>query len=324
MLTENDFPALPEVNVTKAIVYDADSSGQNGSMGVDVSLMTRFDFPLTFTVPALGFEVLVPNCLPGEPYISVATARTAQVQLHPRSYTTVNSYGLIKGFPAELITACPGQKSSPLDLLVLNYIHGQRTTIQIRGIDAPSPDTPAWVVELLKSIAIPLPITGHSFGGMVKNFTLSNVHFSLPDPFAEPATPEAQPKISALVQTLIKVPEQMNFRVDVPHVRAAADIFYQGNKLGILDIHKWAKSNSTLLEDADGLPALSVDFRMKEVPLHITDQDTLTDVIRDMIFKRSSVQFQIMADVDAEIVTRLGGFTLRKIPAEGSFSVKSK
>ena len=138
---------------------------------------------------------------------------------------------------------------------------------------------------------------------------------------ADPDTPEAQPKISALVETLIKVPEQMNFQVDVPHVRAEADILYRGKKLGFLNLHKWRDSNSTLLDDDH---ALSVDFRMKDVPVQVTDDDTLADVISDMLFGKGPVQLTIVATVDAQVSTRLGRFVLRKIPADGSFAVKSK
>ena len=317
LIAGKDLPALPEFNMTRAIAYD----GQDGSVGIDVCINALFDFPLTFTVPPLGFEVLVPNCLPGEPYISVASATTGEIQLLPRSYTTVEAYGFFKHLPNELVTACPGQKSSPLDILLLNYIHGQPTTVHVRGANTPSPDTPAWVADLLKSITIPLPITGHSLGNLVKNFTMKDVHLSLPNPMADPDTPEAQPKISALVETLIKVPEQMNFQVDVPHVRAEADILYRGKKLGFLNLHKWRDSNSTLLDDDH---ALSVDFRMKDVPVQVTDDDTLADVISDMLFGKGPVQLTIVATVDAQVSTRLGRFVLRKIPADGSFAVKSK
>ena len=290
-------------------------------MGVDVCITAFFDFPLTFAVPPLGFEVLVPNCLPGEPYISVATARTGEIQLHPQSYTTAEANGIVKSLPDELVDACPGHKSSPLDTILLNYIHGEPTTIHVRGADAPSSNTPVWIVELLKSITIPLPVMGHSLGNLVKNFTLSDVHLSLPDPMAEPDTPEAQLKISALVETLVRVPEQMNFHVQVPRVRADADVFYHGRKLGFLNLHKWRHSNSTLLDEDH---ALDVAFRMKDVPVQVTDEDTLADAISDMLFGKKSVQLTIVAAVDAHVSTRLGKLVLRKIPAEGSFDVKSK
>lgn len=305
-------------------MYDENFPGQTEAMAVDVSISALFDSPLTFTVPPLGFEVLVPNCLPGDPYILVAAARTGEVQVRPRSSTDVDAYGLIRNLPEELITACPGQTTSPLDLLVMNFIHGLRTTIYVRGADDPSLDTPAWIVDLLKSVTLPLPFTGHALDNLVKNFSMADVHLSLPDPLAEPGTPEAQPKISALVKALIKVPEQMNFEVDVPQVRAKADVFYHGNKLGFLDLRKWLPANSTLLEDSDGLPALFVEFFMKDAPLQVTDENTLSEVIQALLFGREPVELHVAAAVDAEVSTRLGRFTIRKIPAEGTLHVKGK
>ena len=57
LIAGKDLPALPEFNMTRAIAYD----GQDGSVGIDVCINALFDFPLTFTVPPLGFEVLVPD-----------------------------------------------------------------------------------------------------------------------------------------------------------------------------------------------------------------------------------------------------------------------
>ena len=316
------FPALPEINITKAIVYDDNSTSHAGAMAVDVSVTALLDSPFTLTIPPLGFDVLVPNCLPDDPYILVATAKTGAVEVSPRSYTYVDSYGWIRNIPDELIKACPGQKSSPLDLLVKNYINGHRTTIYVRGGDAASPDTPAWIVELLKSITVPVPFTGRALDNLVKNFTMSDVHLSLPDPLAEPDTAEAQPKVSALVKALIKVPAEMNFQLDVPHVRAKVDIFYRGNKLGFLDLYRWRPANTTFLEDTDGLPALLVEFRMKDAPLHVTNEDTLTEVIQALLFGKGVVRLQVAADVDADVSNRLGTVTLRKIPAQGSFDMK--
>lgn len=319
---EKDFPALPEINITKAIAYDDNSSSQAAAVAVEVSITALFDSPFTFTIPPLGFDVLVPNCLPGDPYILVAAARTGEVEVRPRSPTSVDSYGIIRKIPNELITACPGQKSSPLDILVKNYINGLRTTIYIRGADAPSPDTPAWIVELLKSVMVPLPFTGHALVNLVKNFSMSDVNLSLPDPMAEPGTPEAQPKISALVKALIKLPEQMNFKLDVPRVRAMADVFYHDKKLGFLDLYQWLPANTTLVEDSDSLPALSVGFHMQDAPLQVTDENTLTEVIQTLILGKKAVRLRVVAAVDAEVSNRLGTFTLRKVPAEGSLSVK--
>ncbi|OJJ44715.1 hypothetical protein ASPZODRAFT_70873 [Penicilliopsis zonata CBS 506.65] len=316
-------PSFPQIDIKKLAVHDTNSTEKTGAMAVDVSLDALIDLPVSITVPPLAFTVLVPNCSPGDPYIVVADADTAEIHVKPGAPTNVDATGIIERLPEELTTACPGKKDSPLDLLVTNYMQGLENTIYVRGADSSSLDTPDWMVDLLKDVTVPVPFTGHALGNLVKNFSMSDVHFSLPDPFAEPESPESQPRVSALVKVLIDLPEQMNFQVDVPRVRANADVFYLGDKLGELDLHKWHQANSTLTDDTDGSPVLFVEFQVDEAPLRVTDEDVFTDVIQALVFGQDSVELHVTAAVDAEVTTGLGLFAIHGIPAEGDVAVKA-
>lgn len=291
-------------------------------MAVDLSLKAMIDSPFALRVPRLGFQVLVPNCSPGDPFISVADARTEVIQIDPGRTTNMEIGGLIRGLSNELTAVCPGKKHSPLDFLVKSYIDGRKTTIYVRGVQTPYLGTPAWMGDLLKNVTVPLPFTGHSLDNVVKNFTMSETHFSLPNPFAEPGTPEAQLRVSSLVNALVSVPKQMNFRVDVPEVRATAGVYYNGTKLGNLAVPEWEEANSTLIEDRNGTPALSVQFPMKDAPLDVTNEDALTEILQSLIFARNSVNLTVAVSVDAKVATGLGKFAVRGIPADGKVHVK--
>ncbi|OQE36326.1 hypothetical protein PENCOP_c012G04621 [Penicillium coprophilum] len=318
-LAEHDFPALPKIDILKLNVHDANS----GAMAVDVLLSSVIDSPFALTVPALGFDILVPNCSPGDPYILVADAKTSAVDVRPGQATAIGVDGLIQQLPDELTATCPGRDGSPLDLLVSSFMQGLETTIFVRGSDAPSPNTPAWIVDLLRSVTVPLPFTGHAFGNLVKNFTMSDTHFSLPNPFAEPDSPESQPTVSALVKVLIALPEEMNFQVEVPQVRALADVFYKEEKFGVLNISHWQDANSTMVDDEDGSSALLVEFAIKDAPLQVTDDGLLAEVIQAMLFGSETVVLRVAATVDTKVSTGLGRFAVRGIPAEGKVPVKT-
>jgi hypothetical protein len=322
LYVEDDFPALPKVNVSKFNVHDANSPGQDGAMAVDVSVSALVDSPFTLRIPPLGFEVLVPNCSPGDPYISVADVTTKEFPIVPGQPTSVHVAGIIQGLSDELTQICPGKKKSPLDFLVKSYIKGLQTTVYVRGADAPSLGTPGWVVDILKTVTVPLAFTGHALDNLVKNFTMSNIHFDLPNPLADPDSPESQPRVSALMKVLIGLPRQLRLQLDVPQVRANADVYYHGNKLGFLSLQEWQPANSTLLKDVDGAPALLVDFAMKHVPLQVTNEDVMTDILQALLFQGNQVKLTIAANVDAEVSTGLGNFAIRDIPAEGVVSVK--
>ena len=292
-------------------------------MAVDVLLSSWVDSPVALTVPALGFDILVPNCSPGDPYILVAEAKTSAVDVKPGQMTAVGVDGFIQQLPDELTSTCPGREGSPLDLLVSSFMQGLETTIYIRGSDAPSFSTPAWIVNLLRSVTMPLPFTGHALDNLVKNFTMSETHFSLPNPFAEPDSPDSQPAVSALVKVLIALPEEMNFQIEVPQVRALADVYYKEEKFGVLNISHWQDANSTLVDDEDGSSALLVEFAIKDTPLEVTDDEILAEVIQAMLFGSETVVLRVAASVDTKVSTGLGRFAVRGIPAEGEVPVKS-
>ncbi|KAL4921241.1 hypothetical protein BDW62DRAFT_175259 [Aspergillus aurantiobrunneus] len=318
----DDFPSLPDVDITEFNVRDVDSPDDEGAMAVDASISALTDSPFSLRIPPLGFKVLVANCSPRDPYISIADVVTEEIAVIPGHRTLVDVSGIIRGLSDELTMNCPGEKRSPLDSLLTSYIHGSQTTIYVRGADVPSLGTPRWMADILKTVILPLPFTGHALDNLVKNFTMSNVQFSLPNPMAEPDTPESLPTVSALVKVLIALPEQLNFDLDVPRVRAKADVYYRETKLGILNLKDWQPANSTLARDADNSTALQVEFAMNKAPLEVTDDDVLTDILSSLIFEGKPVRLTVAANVDAEISTGLGKFAVRGIPADGKLTVK--
>ncbi|KAJ5281552.1 hypothetical protein N7478_006924 [Penicillium angulare] len=315
---EQDFPPLPDIKVVQLNVHD----GENRTMEVDASLNAMLHSPVSLTIPALGFEILVPNCSPGDPYILAANAETGAINIERNEVTNVNFTGVVKRLPDELVTACPGEEASPLDFLVSSYIKGLETTLYIRGADAPSSsEAPDWMVDLLRSVTIPLPFTNTALDNLVKNFTMSDTHFSLPNPFAEPGSPDAQPTVSGVVNVLISLPEEMNLSVEVPRVRALTDVYYLGEQLGNLNIDKWQDANSTIVEDIDGDSALLVKFDIEDAPLQVTDNDLLSKLVQDMLFGSKAIILHVAANVDAKVSTGLGRFAIRGIPADGDVPV---
>ncbi|KAI2787411.1 hypothetical protein POX_f07775 [Penicillium oxalicum] len=314
---ESNLPPLPKVDITQMDVRDT----ANGALSVDVQASANIDSPVALMIPALEFSIYVPNCSPDDPYILVADAKTAEINVRPGSPTAVGAQGLVKQLPDELITACPSGDGSPLDLLVSNYVQGRPSTIYVRGAESPSSETPTWIADLLRSVTVPLPFEGDLLDDMMKNFTMTDTHVSLPDPFAEPGAPDAQPTVSALVKVFIGLPANVNISVDIPSVRAHTNVFYHGKQLGIMNIEKWQNAKSTRVELEDGSGALLVEFSIKNVPLQVTDNDLLSQVVQQMLFGKKGVVLHVTATVDAKVATGLGRFAVHGIPGEGDVPV---
>lgn len=319
----SEIPLMPQYNITKLNFHEVDLPRSERGMEADVSLVLANEYPFTFTVPPLGFDVLVRGCSPEEPYIRLADATTEQISVEPKEDIKIQVGGFIQQIPETLLAICPQTEKSPLDALLGDYIRGDETTIFVRGSNAPSGDTPNWVTDLIKSVTLPLPFPGKTFEGMIRNFSLADVHFSLPDPFASPNEPGASPRISAIVKAIVGLPKEMNFPIEVPRVRADADVFYHKKKLGRLDLNRWQKANSTRIEaDGDVEAGLAVNSVVKNAPLKITDDDVFSELVSDMVFGGKKVILGVKANVDVETETALGKFVVRDIPAEGKVPVK--
>ena len=292
-------------------------------MAADVSLVLNNEYPVKFTIPSLGFEILVQGCSPDQPYLRLAEATTKEVEVRPKRDVEVQVQGLLQKLPETLLATCPQTQKSPLDALLGEYIRGDKTTIFVRGSDSPAGTTPDWVTALIQSVTVPVPFPGKSFENLIRNFSLADVHFALPDPFASPDEPDASPRISATVKALVGLPEEMNFPIDISRVRADADVYYRKEKLGHLDLNKWQKANTTRIEaHGDIKPGLAVESTVKNAPLKITDDDVFRDVVEDLVFGGKPVVLGVKANVDVETETALGKFVVRDIPAEGKVFVK--
>ena len=292
-------------------------------MAVDASVDLTNEYPVKFTVPPLGFDISVLGCSPDQPYIRLADATTNEIHVEPKRAVKAQVGGFVRKLPDSLIALCPQSNKSPLDVLLGDYIGGNETTIFVQGSDPPSSGTPAWVADLIKSVTIPLPFHGKTLDGLIRNFSLADVHFGLPEPWADPGSPEASPRISAVVKALVGLPQEMNFPIDVSRVRADADVYYHKNKLGHLDLKQWQKANSTRIEaHGDQEAGLAVESIVKNAPLEITDDDIFSEVVQDLVFSGKNVVLGVKAQVDVETETALGKLVVRDIPAEGKVFVK--
>jgi hypothetical protein len=311
---------LPAYNITKINVREA--RGGHKGMGADVSVVVTNDFPVQLTVPPVAVDLLVDGCQPSDRLIMVGTAETRQLEVQPNMDLHVNVTGHVEELPDSLTKQCPNSAKSPLDSLLGDYIHGNDATVYVNCCNFPDPTTPSWAKDLLKDITVPVPFVGHNMGNTIKNFSMTDVHFSFPDESAEPGTPESNPQISALVKVFINLPEEMNFPLGVEHIKATADVFYRKKKLGVLDLRKWQQATSQRIDAHDDQgPLLLVEADIKKAPLEVTDGGVLLEII-PKLYMGDTVMLDLKALVSVEVDTPMGQFAVREIPAEGVVPVK--
>ncbi|KAL8766474.1 MAG: hypothetical protein Q9209_006768 [Squamulea sp. 1 TL-2023] len=318
----NRIPIMPQYQIRHLEFSDAEQHGEKG-MAANVSLRLSNDYPVNFEIPEFRFDILVPGCSADEAYLTLGEATTAEAQVKPKIDINVAVSGFVRELPEALITACPDTQTSPIDRLLGSYIEGRETLVYGRGSSSPSTKTPMWITDFMKDVVVPVPFPGHEFRDIIRNFTLADVHFGLPDPFASPNSPMSVPRISAVVKALIGLPEEIKFPIDVARVRADSDVYYKKKKLGQLDLSGWQHANSTRTVIPNGNEeGLLVQSIVKDAPLHITDDDVFANVVQALVFGGNPVVLGVQAKVDVETETVLGKFIVRGIPATGKVFVK--
>lgn len=291
-------------------------------MLAEVSIVARNEYPVKLDVPELAFDILVPGC-DADDLIVIADAVTSEVSVKPRSNVQADVHGIIRELPESLTRDCPDSKSSPLDIILKQYMQGEPATLYVRGSSRPDGSTPRWVAELLSSVTVPVAFPGKSLDGLIRNFSMSDVHFSMPDPFADPDDPASNPTVSGNILVTAGLPSEMNFGINVTKVRAFADVYYKHEKLGELDLKKWQNANSTRVEeDKHHEASLEIGARINEAPFNVTNSSVFGNLVQQLYFGSRPIQLAIKAKVDVKVDTSLGQLVLKEVPAEGMIPVK--
>ena len=315
-------PNMPEYNITNLIFHEKSiPNRKNKVMAADVSVTSFNKYPVSLDVPVLGFDILLPGC--DDTPILVAGATTCPIAVRPESDVVVEVEGIIEEIPKSLTQTCPRSDSSPLDNFFGAYIQGEPATVFVRGHQTSTEETPDWLAEILASVTVPVSFPGGGDGldDLLRNFSLTDVHFSLPDPLAEPDDPDSNPKVSGTILALAVLPSEINMSLDVTNIHANANVFYNGRQLGTLEISE--KANSTQIPGGkDKEPMIQIESRVHDAPLNVTDGEVLTDVIEALLFGGTEVILDINALVDVEVKTVLGQLTVKRVPAEGKIPVK--
>ncbi|KAK3952963.1 hypothetical protein QBC32DRAFT_131347 [Pseudoneurospora amorphoporcata] len=317
-----ELPPLPSYNITglnfeERPLPDGDKEG----MAADVTITSFNPYPIAFDVPSLKFEVLVPGCKKHGPAISVVTAVSDVIALRPEADVAVTAHSIVEELPEPLTRPCPGGTMSPLDKLFEAYLAGQPAFVLVRGQKEQGGEAPGWIGDIISSVTVPVPLPQQSFDDLIRNFSLTDVSLSLPDPLADPDDLDSNPKVSGTIVALAALPSELNIGLNVSHVQAKADVFYHSRKLGELEIGE--KASSIQIEGGPGEENLiEITSRVHDTPLKVTDDDVLTDVIQALLFGDVNVILDISALVDVGVHTILGQFVVKGVPAEGRIPLK--
>lgn len=297
----------PDVDILGLRVSEYGQPGHPEGLIASANVSAMNEYPVKFDIPPLAFDVMLLDC--SKTPLVLGTMKTDLIHVLPKQNVTAAVTGFMKQLPTALTSTCPDSEKSPLDAFIGAYLEGNTTSIYVKGGEQ-GQNTPLWIGDILKSMTIAVPVPSHPFGNTIKNFSLEDVNFSLP------GLEGGSPRLSANINVVVGLPKDIDMEISVDRVRADADMYYKGKKLGELGLHEWQNASSKKVGDD-----LHVKSEVVNAPLKITDQDVFTEVLQSMIFGHG-VKMTARAVVDVSSTTALGKFVVRGVPGEGDIFIE--
>ena len=288
---------------------------KNGAVAVSASAVVPNPYTLKLNLPSLDFGISLPGC--DKELIPMAIAVTPKYLVEPKTDINITITGTVDSLPDALTTVCPGTDRSSMDNFLDSYIHGDNGLVYVRGSShQKGSEVPKWLSSFLKEITIPTPFPGHKLDNIVEDISLSRVKFVLPGRYAKPGTPEAAPKLSAVIDATVTLPKEMNFSIDVESLKASANLSYQGQKFGEMHMADWQRAVSHLTDDGK----LAVRAEIFQAPFDITNYQIFRMVVVKLAL--GGLVLGIDGFTDVKMETTLGALTARGIPAKGDVTIK--
>ncbi|KAJ6785770.1 hypothetical protein PWT90_06615 [Aphanocladium album] len=318
VLEAKDAPSIPEYSIQQLNFHQVPlGHGDSQGIGANVSVAVQNEYPVSLTVPRVGFEVLIPGCTPEDSKISVGTGRSSIIEVKPKTEIIAEAYGLIDKLPQKLTQACPVSELSPLDEFLKHYLGGEDAQIFVRGKQPSDSELPEWLGDILESITVPIDFPGSSFDNLLRNFSLTNVDFSLPSPFE----PQGKPRVSGTVVAIAALPEGVDVDLGVQSIRSQGNLFYHGKKFGELNLRDWQKAASHKIDSDTKEVLIEITSKINNAPIDITDNDVFSSLASDYLFGSDDVIVNARAKLDVKVDTVLGPLVIKEVPAEGKIPV---
>ena len=274
-------------------------------------------YPLNVHVPSLEWKVLVPGCAPTDS-IRLTNAETGPIEIKAGRNITVDVSTTVSSLPAKLLDPC-GEGPSPLEVLFQNVIDPrQNTTVLISGRHQSTPSLPNWIPDILSSlnVSVPVPHLTTNTSDLISSIHVSEMKVTLPPPWAPPGTPHTQPKISGVIEAIIRPPkEAANVAINITAVKADIVLLDEGKKFGRVIVQEWSPAHTIRKSK------IHVIARIAEVPIQVLDPIVFQRVMGKVLQGRGIVEIGVQGTVDAQVSVLVGDFAVRGIPVEGVVEV---
>lgn len=275
-------------------------------------------YPMTIDIPALAWKVLVPGCNLSD-QIRLANVNTEALSIQAGKNVTVNVSSLISSLPQSLLDPCGDGAPSPLEVLFQALLDpNQNTTVFISGGHQTSA-LPKWLPDILSSLVIPFPLPhlDSKTTDLISSIHCSEMVITFPSPWAPPGTPAAQPKVSGVIEAVIRPPkEAADVAINVTAVKTDVFLLDKGEKFGRVVVPEWTPATT----ERDIM--IHVKARVAEVPVEVIDPIVFQRVMTKVLRGSGVVKIGVQGTVDAQVTLLMGEFAVRGIPVQGIVEIE--
>lgn len=307
-------PTLPEFTVNKLNVVDQPGKGTLMTASADIVN----PYPVTLDIPALEWKISVPGCTLFD-RIHMTNANTGPLSIRAGKNITIDVSSAISSLPQELLDPCRDAAPSPLEALFQALLDPkQNTTVFISGTSH-SISLPKWLPDILSSLTIPIPIPhlDSNTSDLISAIHCSEMKVTFPSPWAPPGTPNAQPKVSGLIEAVIRPPKEAeNVAINVTAVKADVYLYDQGAKFGRILVPVWSPATT------ERKVKIHVKVRVAEVPVEVLDPIVFQRVMTKIMRGDGTVPIGFDGTVDSQVSVLIGDFAIRGIPVKGVVDVE--
>ena len=307
-------PTLPEYTVNKLNVVD--QPGQGTLMTASADIVNPY--AMTLDVPALDWKVFVPGCTPSE-RIRLTNARTGRLSIRDGKNITVEVSSSISSLPQALLDPCRDATPSPLEAFFQAFLDPkQNTTVFISGASH-AISLPKWLPDILSSLIVPVPVPHFDTNttDLISAIHCSEMKVTFPSPWAPPGTPQAQPRVSGLIEAVIRPPKEAeNVAINVTAVKTDVYLFDEGAKFGRIVVPEWSPATT------ERKAKIHVKARVAEVPIEVLDPVIFQRVMTKVLRGGGTVEIEVEGTVDTQVSVLVGDFAIRGIPVKGIVEVQ--
>ena len=313
-LSVGNAPQLPDFTVNQLDIVD--HPGQGTAMTTSVDFVNPYR--LTLDVPSMAWKVMVPGCNSVD-LIRVTDVETGPISLQAGSNVTLVISSLISSLPQELVDPCGDEAPSPLEALFQALLTSMpNASIFISGSHQTS-SLPKWLPDILSSLTIPVPLPSVDTNAtdLISSIRCSEMKITFPSPWAPPGTPNAQPKVSGVIEAVIRPPKEAK-DVDLNVTAVRADIYLSdaGDKFGRVLVPEWSPTSTEHKE------FIHVIARVAEVPIEVLDPAAFQRVMSKVFRGGGTVEIGVEGTVDSQVSVLIGHFAIRGIPVKGIVDVE--